>query len=196
MSAVRVHFPQVLCLFQILVVWLCSTQAFGQDKRPDWPAAQDLKESWQSLPPADEGNGTPLPTWARMLARSLPHTTAALLELEYLYRMEPLTLDASIAPTIKPAANGSHLAGVARYAVASYHKSAYGSGSAIADLKREKAHALIELMEAIRYRESYCPTGKWRLVQFFERRASVLSVCKEVDRRSYFDRPKRFAEYT
>ena len=148
MSAVRVHFIQVLCLFQILVVWLCSTQAFGQDKRPDWPAAQDIKESWLSLPPADEGNGTPLPTWARMLARSLPHTTAALLELEYLYRMEPLTLDASIAPTIKPAANGSHLAGVARYAVASYHKSAYGSGSAIADLKREKAHALIELLEA------------------------------------------------
>ena len=152
MSVVRVHCP-CLCpgglgLFQILLVWLCCTQTFGQDKRPDWPTRLDQTESWLSLPPADEGNGTPLPTWARMLARSLPHTTAALLELEYLYRSEPLTLEASIASTLSTTSNGSQLAGVARYAVAAYHQSAYGIGVAIADLKRAKADALINLMEA------------------------------------------------
>jgi hypothetical protein len=68
--------------------------------------------------------------------------------LEYLYRSEPLTLDASIAPTIITTSNSSQLAGVARYAVASYHKSAYGRAIAIADLKRVNAHALIDLMEA------------------------------------------------
>ncbi len=148
MSTVRTNFPQFFGHFQILIACLSITLAFGQDKRPDWPTPQNVNETWLSLPPADDGSGTPLPTWARMLARSLPHTTAALLELEYLYRMEPLTLDASIAPTIKTTSDCSHLSGVARYAVASYHQSAYGRGVAIADLKRVKAHALIDLMEA------------------------------------------------
>lgn len=152
MSAVRIHTQSislgVLALFQIFLVWLCCTPALGQDKRSDWPKLHDLKESWLTLPPADEGIGTPLPTWARMLAQSLPHTTAALLELEYLYRSEPLTLEASIASTLSTPFNGSQLAGVARYAVAAYHQSAYGRGVALADLKRAKANTLMDSLEA------------------------------------------------
>ena len=44
------------------------------------------EEAWKAMPPAETGGGRPLPSWARMLARSLPKTTAALLELDYAQR--------------------------------------------------------------------------------------------------------------
>jgi alkylhydroperoxidase family enzyme len=42
--------------------------------------------AWKQLPPAEKGGGGPLPLWARALAESLPDTTAAMLELDYLHR--------------------------------------------------------------------------------------------------------------
>ncbi len=47
------------------------------------------EEAWQRLPEAEHGTGQPLPTWARALAGTLPQTTAAMLELDYLYRTTP-----------------------------------------------------------------------------------------------------------
>jgi alkylhydroperoxidase family enzyme len=43
-------------------------------------------DAWRRLPGADKGAGQPLPSWARALAESLPNTTAAMLELDYLHR--------------------------------------------------------------------------------------------------------------
>lgn len=43
----------------------------------------DDEEAWSRLPPVERPN---LPNWARALAGSLPRTTAAMLELDYLYR--------------------------------------------------------------------------------------------------------------
>jgi alkylhydroperoxidase family enzyme len=43
-------------------------------------------EAWKHLPRAERGAGRPLPVWARALARTLPRTTAAMLELDYLQR--------------------------------------------------------------------------------------------------------------
>lgn len=45
------------------------------------------KEAWKRLPPAEQGAGQPLPTWARALAPTLPATTAAMLELDFQQRM-------------------------------------------------------------------------------------------------------------
>lgn len=42
--------------------------------------------AWQRLPAATSGTGEPLPAWARMLAGELPHSTAALLELDLAQR--------------------------------------------------------------------------------------------------------------
>ncbi len=42
--------------------------------------------AWDRLPAANSGEGQPLPAWARMLAGELPHTTAALLELDLAHR--------------------------------------------------------------------------------------------------------------
>lgn len=44
------------------------------------------EEAWQALPPVKSGGGGPLPSWARILARSLPRTTAALLHLDLAQR--------------------------------------------------------------------------------------------------------------
>ncbi len=46
-------------------------------------------EAWARLPAAEKGAGAPLPAWARALARSLPRTTAAMLELDHLQRSGP-----------------------------------------------------------------------------------------------------------
>jgi alkylhydroperoxidase family enzyme len=48
----------------------------------------DDAEAWKRLPAAVRGTGQPLPTWARALAATLPRTTAALLELDYLHRAQ------------------------------------------------------------------------------------------------------------
>src|SRR5207253_11455098 len=46
----------------------------------------DNATAWKHLPAAEKGAGQPLPGWARALAATLPETTAALLELDYLHR--------------------------------------------------------------------------------------------------------------
>ena len=49
-------------------------------------ALLDNAQAWQHLPPAVCGAGQPLPFWARALARTMPRTTAAMLELDYAHR--------------------------------------------------------------------------------------------------------------
>jgi alkylhydroperoxidase family enzyme len=46
----------------------------------------DDAAAWKKLPRAETGTGQALPAWARALAPSLPHTTAAMLELDYRHR--------------------------------------------------------------------------------------------------------------
>jgi alkylhydroperoxidase family enzyme len=48
----------------------------------------DEKEAWQRLPLAGPDAGKTLPEWARALARTLPATTAAMLEHDYAQRMK------------------------------------------------------------------------------------------------------------
>jgi alkylhydroperoxidase family enzyme len=45
-------------------------------------------EAWKRLPRPQTGGGQALPAWARATARALPHTTAAMLELDYLHRVD------------------------------------------------------------------------------------------------------------
>src|SRR5262245_61396153 len=53
--------------------------------RPRVPVLSN-DEAWRFLPKAQAGSGQPLPSWARALARSLPRTTAALLDLDRIDR--------------------------------------------------------------------------------------------------------------
>jgi hypothetical protein len=52
---------------------------------PRWQLSADAA-TWARLPRVVHGGRQPLPRWARTLAATLPQTTAAMLELEYLHR--------------------------------------------------------------------------------------------------------------
>ena len=78
-------------------------------------------EAWRVLPAAEQGGGQPLPTWARALARSLPRTTAAMLELDRLQRTQsPL---------------GPLLRGKMRWIAADANRCDYSRVTAAADLQ-------------------------------------------------------------
>lgn len=82
----------------------------------------DNDQAWSRLPPLAQSERQPLPVWARMLADSLPRTTAAMLELDSLHRAHsPL---------------GAVLAGKARWTVADANRCAYSVACAEADLRR------------------------------------------------------------
>jgi alkylhydroperoxidase family enzyme len=55
----------------------------------------DDREAWNRLPLVGPDAGKPLPEWARVTATSLPGTTAAMLELDYLHRVKS-PLDAKL----------------------------------------------------------------------------------------------------
>jgi alkylhydroperoxidase family enzyme len=89
----------------------------GARAEPHFPALSDA-ETWQRLPREEP----PLPAWARVLVGSLPKTTAAMLQLDYVQREKnPL---------------GPVLAGRLRWAAADADGCAYAQKYAEADLRR------------------------------------------------------------
>jgi alkylhydroperoxidase family enzyme len=78
--------------------------------------------TWKRLPPVEEGGGAPLPSWARALADTLPHTAAAMLELDAAYR-GPGDLDPKFRAAL-------------RWVLARENRSAYGQAVAAADFRR------------------------------------------------------------
>ena len=76
----------------------------------------DDATAWKSLPAASVGSGQPLPAWARALATTLPHTTAAMLELDHAMRT-----DEQFTPRER---------GLVRAAAASVNRSGYGQAYA------------------------------------------------------------------
>lgn len=93
----------------------------GGGSGPFVPLLSD-EETWRCLPAGGPNRGGPLPAWARALARTLPRTTAAMLELDHAFR----TSDA-----LEP-----RLAAAVRLAVARAVGSDYGRAYAEADLVR------------------------------------------------------------
>lgn len=51
-----------------------------------WPAPPSSEECWKTLPASIDGQTPELPTWIRMIAREMPKTAAAFLELDYAQR--------------------------------------------------------------------------------------------------------------
>jgi alkylhydroperoxidase family enzyme len=86
------------------------------------PRILENAEAWKHLPAAEKGYGGALPVWARTLAKTLPHTTAAMLELDYLHRerngLEP------------------RLRGQLRWVAAHANRCRYSEAFAAADLRR------------------------------------------------------------
>jgi len=85
-------------------------------------AVLNNSEAWDRLPEVDQGHGAVLPLWARALANSLPRTTAAMLELDWLHRSK-----SSLDPKLR---------GMMRWTVARANRCEYSMGQAILDLHR------------------------------------------------------------
>jgi alkylhydroperoxidase family enzyme len=79
-------------------------------------------ETWKRLPPVERGADQPLPVWARALASTLPHTTAAMLELDFRHRVQS---------PLEPA-----LRGRLRWIAAHENGCRYSEAYAAADLRR------------------------------------------------------------
>lgn len=79
-------------------------------------------DAWKRLPQVEQGGGQNLPSWARVLAATLPHTTAAMLELDFRNRTRsPL---------------GPKLRGQLRWVAAHTNGCRYSEAYAAADLRR------------------------------------------------------------
>lgn len=91
------------------------------ESRPRFKASGNA-EAWSYLPNSEHGGGQPLPNWALVFARSLPGTTAAMLENDRLYRM-----GSSLGPD---------LSGKMRLVAAYANRCEYAKAYAEADLRR------------------------------------------------------------
>jgi alkylhydroperoxidase family enzyme len=82
----------------------------------------DNDAAWACMPPLEKGERGALPNWARILARTMPRTTALLLELDYIQRAgNPLD------PRVR---------GLTRLVAAKANRCGYAQAYALADLER------------------------------------------------------------
>jgi alkylhydroperoxidase family enzyme len=113
------------------LVMLLLDQVGPVKKQAKLPSARvpllEEQEVWKHLPPAEKGAGQPLPVWARALAASLPRTTAALLELDYLHRARS-PLDPKLRASM-------------RWVAAHANRCPYTEAYAAADLRRAGLNA-------------------------------------------------------
>lgn len=107
-------------LEQALVISLLEKDSLARNKK-SIPIFEN-PEAWKCLPPAEKGMGHALPTWARVLARTLPRTTAAMLELDYLHRAK-----SPLDPKLR---------GKMRWVAAHTNHCKYAEAYAVADLRR------------------------------------------------------------
>ena len=121
--------PRLAWLFAAIVALVPATARAGEPRGQPPPSSNGTAhvplssndEAWRFLPKALKGSGQPLPSWARALARGLPRTTAALLNLDRIQRTRsPL---------------GPLLRGKMRWIAAQTNHCAYGMAYAEADLK-------------------------------------------------------------
>ena len=153
----------------VLVCWCPSPTRPGPapfpDTRPEaapepkpakremvFPAAGDA-EAWACLPERVRGAEAPLPLWARTLARTLPRTTAAMLELDFAHRAgSPLA---------------AKLRGQVRWAAARALRCDYGEAYALADLRA--ARVADADIEALTRRPDRLPDETQRVLAFVRR---------------------------
>lgn len=86
------------------------------------PAILSDADAWKLLPEATRGSGQPLPSWARMMVRDFPRTTAAFLQLDLAQR------------TKSPIPAG--LRAAMRWVSASTNRCEYAAAYALADARR------------------------------------------------------------
>jgi alkylhydroperoxidase family enzyme len=137
MSVSRSTCDNVVAIEAALCLVVCCTRSFALDAGPqtvagngpaDEPAPVprvlllENEEAWKRLPVAAPDAPQPLPVWARAFAGVLPHTTAVMLEQDYLYRTSR-AFDPGLRAKM-------------RWVAADANRCAYGKAYADADLQR------------------------------------------------------------
>jgi alkylhydroperoxidase family enzyme len=126
LSKIRHCIFAVLCLSAIVAV-AAPNVAPAEEAAPQgsrFPVLDD-EAAWKRLPEVEETSSRSLPLWARMLAASLPQTTAVMLEQDYAYRTS-LALDPKLRAKM-------------RWVAADANRCEYARAYAVADLKRAGA---------------------------------------------------------
>ena len=117
-------------------------------------------EAWRLLPEATVGKGQPLPNWAKALVTKLPHTTAAMLELDHLYRTTP-QFSGRERGLVRLSAARINRSG---YGLALAHSELKGSGLTDAELEQLSADELGSLEERerliVRFAEQLSRAGR------------------------------------
>ena len=139
-----------------LIAVLLAPAISAADERPPCLPALDEESAWRRLPPLEQGQREPLPAWARLLADSLPRTTAAMLQLDALHRQRnPL---------------GALRAAKARWTVAQANRCGYSLAAAEGDLLRA---GLDEAALAAFKSGASPPAGDERRILDFARRLTL-----------------------
>lgn len=109
-----------LLMGAVVAVAGTNVACYGADESP-FRALSDA-EAWEHLPKAVKGSGQALPVWARILAEDVPHTTAALLQLDLAHRTK-----SPVPPGLRAAM---------RWVGAHANRCAYAEAYAAADARR------------------------------------------------------------
>ncbi|MFO1064950.1 MAG: hypothetical protein U0892_13885 [Pirellulales bacterium] len=113
-------------LFPALFLWattmIASITTASEPTAMGWPAPPTSEEAWKLMPKPESGGGGELPTWIRMVAREMPRTAAAFLELDLAQRTK-----SPVEPGLRAAM---------RYVAAQANGSAYAQATAEADARR------------------------------------------------------------
>jgi alkylhydroperoxidase family enzyme len=99
--------------------------------------------AWAKLPAAEEGQGAPLPAWARITAATLPRTTATILELEDLHRTKSL-LDPKLRAMVRWVVADANRCKQAMTVALDDLKRAGGSAEEIAALRGDRTPLSVE----------------------------------------------------
>jgi alkylhydroperoxidase family enzyme len=130
--------------------------------RATFPALLDA-EAWAALPSRLQGSPAPLPLWACTLAKTLPRTTAAMLELDYAHRAA-----SPLAPKLRAQI---------RWAAAAALHSPYGQAYALADLRQAKVSE--DEIRALTSNSDALPEETRRVLSFVRRLSTSASTLKD-----------------
>ena len=116
------RYSQILFVSTLFMIPISSLPA---EENPGSATAVPLlsnQECWERLPPVSSIRPAELPNWAKAVARELPRTAAALLQLDYAQRTQ-----SPLDPILR---------GKLRYVVAVQNRCQYSQAYALADLER------------------------------------------------------------
>lgn len=80
--SLSISFPSLTLSTEVTV----ENATDGEATSMGWAGPLTNEEAWKAMPSSSKGSGSPLPAWIRVVARQMPKTAAAFLQLDYAQR--------------------------------------------------------------------------------------------------------------